>query len=154
MLWSQAVRQRNKNNRNYLLIPFFLLFSVSQDPAGHLFMKQLLHREAEAQLAESAAAAVPNRSGNANFAGDGGGPWFADALLEQAAEELSAWAGTNRGGFVVAALEKVPSAGAEVRRVMGAKGARAQLVKDAKTGTSMGVKVICTVTAVPSVATM
>ena len=93
-------------------------------------MKQLLQREAEAQLAESAGSG-----------GGGGGPWFADALLERAGGDLSAWAGKNRGGFVVAALEKVPSAGAEVRRVMGAKGARAQLVKDAKTGTSMGVKV-------------
>lgn len=109
--------------------PGTLKKNILQDPTGHLFMKQLLQREAEAQLAESAAA------------GKGGGPWFADALLEQATGELSAWAGKNRGGFVVAALEKVPSAAAEVRRVMGEKGARAQLVKDAKAGTSMGVKV-------------
>lgn len=106
----------------------------SQDPAGHLFMKQLLKREAEAQKGEGgegeeAAQAAP------------GAPWFADALLEEAGGALSAWACKNRGGFVVAALEGVPSASAGVREVLGEKAARARLVKDAKNGNSMGAKV-------------
>lgn len=94
-------------------------------------MKQLLQREAEAQGEE----------GGANDAS--GVPWFADALLKKAGGELSAWACKNRGGFVVAALEGVPSASAGVRKVLGAKAARARLVKDAKAGDSMGAKVCC-----------
>lgn len=98
-------------------------------------MKQLLQREAEAQKGEGAANDA-EKSGGAS-----GAPWFADALLKQAGGELSAWACKNRGSFVVAALEGVPSASAGVRKVLGAKAAKAQLVKDAKAGGSMGAKV-------------
>ena len=100
---------------------------------GHLFMKQLLQREAEAQKAEGGATKANDQAS--------GAPWFADALLRQAGGELSAWACKNRGGFVVAALDGVPSASAGVRKVLGAKAAKARLVKDAKAGGSMGAKV-------------
>lgn len=104
-------------------------------------MKQLLKREAEVQkggAGESKAADDGTGGGSGPSA-----PYFADALLEQAGEELSAWASNNRGAFVVAALEEVPSSSAGVRRVLGAKPVRARLIKDAKTGSSMGVKVGC-----------
>lgn len=96
-------------------------------------MKQLLQREAEAQKAEGGATKANDQAS--------GAPWFADALLRQAGGELSAWACKNRGGFVVAALDGVPSASAGVRKVLGAKAAKARLVKDAKAGGSMGAKV-------------
>ncbi len=110
-----------------------LLPARSQDPAGHLFMKQLLKREAEAQKGEGEGAEAAQAAS--------GAPWFADALLEEAGGALSAWASKNRGGFVVAALEGVPTASAGVREVLGKKAARARLVKDAKGGDSMGAKV-------------
>lgn len=94
-------------------------------------MKQLLKREAEAQKEEGEEAAQSAS----------GAPWFANALLEEAGGALSAWASKNRGSFVVAALEGVPSASAGVREVLGKKAARARLVKEAKNGNSMGAKV-------------
>lgn len=111
---------------------------VAQDPTGHLFMKQLLQREAEAQKGGEGGA---NDGDNGGSSSASGAPWFADALLKQAGGDLSAWACKNRGGFVVAALGGVPSASAGVQKVLGAKAARARLVKDAKAGGSMGAKV-------------
>lgn len=103
-------------------------------------MKQLLKRESEAQKGEGGESTAAD-AGNGGGSSGSSAPWFADALLDQAGEELSAWACKNRGGFVVAALEEVPSSSAGVRKVLGAKGARARLVKDAKDGSSMGAKV-------------
>lgn len=90
-------------------------------------MKQLLKREAEAQQSDSSTGSSV--------------PWFADALLEQAGKVLPTWVGSNRGCFVVEALEAVPSTKAGVRKVMEAKAVRTKLVNDAKTGSSVAVKV-------------
>ncbi|KAG5187252.1 armadillo-type protein [Tribonema minus] len=80
--------------------------AMQEDPAGHLFMKQLLLWEGEQQQQSAAAAAG----------------WFADALLKrlQAGDGggLRGWAGSNRGAFVLAALAGVPSAGAAVRKAL------------------------------------
>ncbi|CAM9405372.1 unnamed protein product [Scytosiphon promiscuus] len=115
--------------------PLEMQLPMHEDPTGHLFMKQLLKREAEAQK--------ENADGDATTATDKtGAPWFADALLERAGGEISAWASKNRGGFVVAALDEVPSTSTGVRKVLGAKAAKARLIKDAKGGDSMGAKVL------------
>lgn len=101
-------------------------------------MKQLLKREAEVQ---KTAGGGNVDDGNGGGGGGGASACFADALLEQAGEYLSSWASKNRGAFVVAALEEVPSSRDGVREVLGAKLARARLIKEAKNGSSMGAKV-------------
>lgn len=112
-----------------------------QDIAGHLLMKQLLKREADAQK-EGGGKSTAAENGHDSGSGSGNSaPCFADALLEQAGEELPAWASKNRGAFVVAALEEVPSSSAGVRKVLGANPVKARLIKDAKEGPSVGVKV-------------
>lgn len=104
-------------------------------------MKQLLKREAEAQKEDADGDATIAAADKAGNSGGSIAPWFADALLQRAGGELSAWASKNRGGFVVATLDEVPSASAGVRKVLGAKAAKARLIKDAKSGDSMGAKV-------------
>ncbi|CBJ28598.1 conserved unknown protein [Ectocarpus siliculosus] len=106
---------------------------MHEDPSAHLFMKQLLEREAEAQKAKGGADSAAATSDT---------PSFADALLEKAGGQLSSWSSTNRGGFVVTALAEVPSTGAAVREELGTKTARARLVKEATEGNNMGTKVL------------
>lgn len=100
-------------------------------------MKQLLKREAEAQKAGGGEVDGGNVGGGA----PGASACFADALLEQAGGDLAAWASKNRGAFVVAALEEVPSSRLGVREVLGATPAKARLIKEANNGSSMGAKV-------------
>lgn len=118
---------------------------IEQDAAGHLVMKQLLKREAEAQQTDAATNSSDNNNnlhGSNGAAPDATSPaWFADALLKHAGGSISGWAGSNRGSFVVSALEAVPSASAGVRKVMSGKAAKAKLVKDAREGKNMGAKV-------------
>lgn len=101
-------------------------------------MKQLLKREAEAQ-SQSQKQTHESKNGEATEGDDSS--WFADALVEHAGSSLVAWTGSNRGAFVVAALEEVPSAKKAVGKLLKTKAAREKLVQLAKEGASMGAKV-------------
>lgn len=99
-------------------------------------MKQLLKREAEAQTqSDQASAGTPHESAPSVSC------CFADALVEHVGNGLSKWAESNRGAFVVAALEAVPSAKDAVGKVFKVKAAKERLIKTAEGGTSMGAKV-------------
>lgn len=75
----------------------------SKDPAGHLFMKQLLKREAEAQSKEDGEAGGAGRGDTARS----NPSFFADALVERLGESLVSWASSNRGAFVLSELVQV-----------------------------------------------
>lgn len=105
---------------------------------GHLFMKQLLKREAAAQReAESS-----NDPGDENDSFTTTKvPSFAEGLLDRAGVEIVSWIRSNRGAFVLAALEDVPTVSPRLREILG-KAAKTKILEAANAeGTNVGVKV-------------
>lgn len=101
-------------------------------------MKQLLKREAVAQRE----AQSPNNPGGERDSSTTSPPCFAEALLDRAGMEIVSWVGSNRGAFVVAALEDVPNASPRVREILGAQDAKTKILEAAKAeGKNVGVKV-------------
>lgn len=105
-------------------------------------MKQLLKREAEAQQQLADGNSTKSSPSESESVSASSGCCFADALVAHVGDGLAKWAMTsNRGAFVVVALEEVPSAKAAVRKILGKSAAKAGLVKVARDGKMMGPKV-------------
>ncbi|CAM9450433.1 unnamed protein product [Choristocarpus tenellus] len=107
--------------------------SMHEDASGHLFMKQLLVWEADKQITDAS-------SPKGDLTSPPRTVWFADALMSRVAGKLLLWASSNRGAFVVAALETVPSCQAAVRTELGSAKAKLKLSKTVKD--SKGVEVL------------